>query len=284
MSDFAFMLCADDYALAPGVSIGILEALSAGRLTATSVMTNRPLWRSAAADLARFAPHAQIGLHLNLTLGAPCTSMPEFAPHGRLPALSRVIRATQRRALPQHEIRAEIAGQLDAFADAMGRPPDYVDGHQHVHVLPGVRTWLLDELAARALAGRIWLRDSSDRPSRIVARRSETLKALALAWFGHGFARLAQSRGFICNDGFAGFSRFDPRADYGADFARYLVAPGPRHLVMCHPGHVDPDLAAIDPVTTTRERELEFLLSDRFEAILQAAGARLGRWTGLTNS
>ena len=46
MSDFAFMLCADDYALAPGVSIGILEALSAGRLTATSVMTNRPLWRS----------------------------------------------------------------------------------------------------------------------------------------------------------------------------------------------------------------------------------------------
>ncbi|HVT56350.1 MAG TPA: ChbG/HpnK family deacetylase, partial [Xanthobacteraceae bacterium] len=32
------VLCADDYALSPGVSAGIRELLAAGRLNATSVM------------------------------------------------------------------------------------------------------------------------------------------------------------------------------------------------------------------------------------------------------
>ena len=137
--------------------------------------------------------------------------------------------------------------------------------------------WLFDELASRGLAGKLWLRDSSDRLARIAARRRHAGKAIALAAFGAGFARAARARGFACNEGFAGFSAFDPAADFGADFARCLVAPGARHLVMCHPGRVDAELAAIDPVTASRERELEFLLSPRFEAVLAAAGARLAR-------
>jgi predicted glycoside hydrolase/deacetylase ChbG (UPF0249 family) len=44
---------------------------------------------------------------------------------------------------------------------------------------------------------------------------------------------------------------------------------------MCHPGHVDTELARLDPVTDSREMELAFLLSDRFTAILDAANARL---------
>ena len=36
-----FALCADDFALSPAVTRGILEALAAGRLTATSAMTTQ---------------------------------------------------------------------------------------------------------------------------------------------------------------------------------------------------------------------------------------------------
>ena len=46
---------------------------------------------------------------------------------------------------------------------------------------------------------------------------------------------------------------------------------------MCHPGHVDDELARLDPVTDSREAELAFLLSDRFTEILDAAGAKLAR-------
>jgi predicted glycoside hydrolase/deacetylase ChbG (UPF0249 family) len=56
-----------------------------------------------------------------------------------------------------------------------------------------------------------------------------------------------------------------------------IRAPGERHLVMCHPGRVDEDLRALDPVTVTREQELAFLLSPAFEEVMALRGARLVR-------
>ena len=159
------------------------------------------------------------------------------------------------------------------------RAPDFVDGHQHVQVLPGIAEILLAELSARGLAGKCWLRDSADRPRRIFARGKHWGKALTVAGLARGFRARARAAGFALNDGFAGFSDFDAGGDYGADFSTYLLAPGPRHLVMCHPGHVDDELARLDPVTASRERELAFLLSPSFLEIAAAAGARLKRWS-----
>jgi predicted glycoside hydrolase/deacetylase ChbG (UPF0249 family) len=278
VTGFTFKLCADDFGLSPAVSAGIIEAVEAGRLTATSAMSNRPDWLTSARRLDRAGHRLEVGLHLNLTLGAPLSGSTDLAPAGQLPSLKTLIVQSGRKALPSASIRAEIALQLDAFAQALGRPPDYIDGHQHVQVLPGIRELLIEELLRRGLAGKLWLRDSSDHIARIIQRRSDVSKALIVAYFGKGFAKDARAGGFACNDGFAGFSDFDPRRDYQADFARYVAAPGPRHLVMCHPGRIDAELVACDPVTTTRAQELEFLLSDRFADVLAGAGAQLGGW------
>jgi predicted glycoside hydrolase/deacetylase ChbG (UPF0249 family) len=275
MSDFSFILCADDYGLSPAVSAGICEALAAGRINATGAMTNMAHWPVAAPLLAPCLGAAQIGVHLNLTVGAPLAPAPNLAPQGKLPGLGFYLR---RKNLPQSlasEVGAEIARQFDSFEAAMGRTPDFVDGHQHVHALRPIRGLLLAEMERRGWAGRVWLRDSADSPSRILARGVEIKKALLLAWFAHGFAREARARGFTLNEGFAGFSAFDSRRAYANDFAHYLKAPGARHLVMCHPGRVDAELAALDPVTVTREQELDFLLSDAFPLLLARAGARL---------
>jgi predicted glycoside hydrolase/deacetylase ChbG (UPF0249 family) len=274
---FAFALCADDFALSPAVTAGILEALSAGRLTATCAMTTRPGWPEAARAFAALAPDADLGLHFNLTLGEPLSAMPRFAPAGAFPAMNAIVPAAWRRALPLDEIREEVRRQLDAFEEAFRAPPDFVDGHQHVQVLPGIAEILLAELSARGLSGKCWLRDSADRPSRIFARGKHWGKALTVAGLARGFRRKARAAGFALNDGFAGFSDFDASGDYGADFSTYLLAPGKNHLVMCHPGHVDGELARLDPVTASRERELAFLLSPRFLEIAGAAGARLAR-------
>lgn len=278
-SDVGIGLCADDFGLSAGVNRGVIEALESGRLSATSAMTTRPGWRSGARDLRRFKDRADVGLHLNLTLGAPLTAMTSFAPAGHLPEIARVMRAARRGDLPEREIRREIARQLDAFQDHFAAPPDFVDGHQHVQILPQVRVWLLDELDRRGLNGKVWLRDSADRPSRIFRRGVELKKALGVSWLAGGFAREARRRGYATNEGFSGFSRFDPCCDYAADFQAYLRARGPRHLVMCHPGYCDEELVLADPVTLTRERELSFLLSPAFVGILRRAGARLERMT-----
>ncbi|HYA80209.1 MAG TPA: ChbG/HpnK family deacetylase [Methylocystis sp.] len=270
-----FALCADDYGLSPGVCTGILELLRAQRLTAVSAMTNMPRWREFAGALSGCA--ADVGLHFNLTLGAPLGAMPAFAPGGAFPSLSSVIRAALLRRLPLEEIRAELDLQLDAFEAALGRPPDFVDGHQHVQALPGVRSVLIEALTARGLAGKCWLRDCSDGLGRILTRREEAAKALVVSGLSFGFGAAARRAGFATNDGFAGFSDFDAGKDHAARFASYLRATGPAHLVMCHPGHADAELAAIDPVTTTREQELAFLLSPGFEALVAESGLKLAR-------
>lgn len=257
--------------MSEGVSTGILEAARAARISATSAMTTLPDWPRAADAWLAARPPATLGLHLNLTVGAPLGPMPALAPSGVFPAIGAMARA---RDLPADEIRAEIGRQIDGFVAYAGHAPDHVDGHQHVHVLPGVREALFHALRERGYRG-MPLRDSGDRPTRILRRRSCVTKALAVATLARGFAAAAQVAGFPCNDGFAGFSTFDPQADPTPQFTRYLIAPGLRHLVMCHPGHVDAALHALDPVTAARETELRFLLSDAWPALLARAGARL---------
>jgi predicted glycoside hydrolase/deacetylase ChbG (UPF0249 family) len=270
-------ICADDYGLSHGVSIGILEAVDAGRVSAVSALVNGPRWPALGCELIGRNPKADVGLHFNLTLGKPLSQMPKFAPDGKFPQISDVIHASMRGKLPMDEISAEIERQLDRFEAVIDRPPDFVDGHQHVHVLPYIRYALLDALRARGLAGKIWIRDAGDWLHRILARRAEAKKALAVRALATGFRRDAKRCGFATNRGFSGFSDFNPGQDYGKRFATYLRARGSRHLIMCHPGHVDQELCELDPVTVTREQELAFLLSQQFTDLLARKRLRVGR-------
>ena len=276
---FTFALCADDYAMAPGVSRGILEAVEAGVLTATSAMTTSRDWPQAAVALRPFAGRIDIGLHLNLTLGRPLGAMPSFAPANAMPSVGTLIAAARRGALPLAEMAAEIDRQLEAFAAAYGSPPDHVDGHQHVQVLAPVRRLLIEALGRRGWTP--WLRDSADRSSRILRRAATPVKAVAVAVLARGFSTASHRAGLATNDGFAGFSSFKCASPYADEFARYLTAPGRRHLVMCHPGHVDDALRRLDLVVESRERELDFLLSPAFPTLLAARGATLARLSAI---
>jgi chitin disaccharide deacetylase len=275
------VVCADDFAISEGVSRGILQLAERGRLSATSAMTTRPHWRRRGRELLAFDGRLAVGLHLTLTLGAPLGPMPGLAPGGELPRYGALAAAAMARRLPQHEVEAEIARQIDAFADVFGRMPDFIDGHQHVHVLPGIRRALISVAMQKRLAGRLWLRDPGDGAAAIRRRGVAVAKALVIAGLAWGFRQAAQQAGFDTNEGFAGVSPFDPARDFAADFARFLAAPGRRHLVMCHPGEIDAELSKIDPVTATRPQELAFFLGERFDDICAAAGLRLATsWPG----
>ena len=254
-----FILCADDFALTEGVSRSILDLLGRGKLSATSAMTNRPHWRGLAPELAAFAGKADLGLHLNLTCAAPLSAMSRLAPGGNLPDLKELARAAISSRAVRAEIAVEIARQLDAFEDALGRQPDFIDGHQHVHVLPGVRRALLDHIVRRYRADSLYLRDPADRAAAIRKRGIAVTKALVIAGLATGFRRAALRREFPVNRGFSGVAPFDPRRDFAADMRRFLIAPGPAHLVMCHPGFIDEELARLDPVVATRPVEHEAL-------------------------
>jgi predicted glycoside hydrolase/deacetylase ChbG (UPF0249 family) len=166
------------------------------------------------------------------------------------------------------EIREEIDRQLTAFESPLGRPPDFIDGHQHVHVLPGIRDELLKALGDRGWQGRVWLRDPSDQVGAILRRRVAVGKAVAVRALARGFAEAARAAGFQVNEGFSGFRPFDAARDPAADFLRFFEALGPRPVVMCHPGHVDAELAGLDPVVEPRAQEYAYLASDGFHDLL----------------
>ncbi len=274
------VLCADDYAMTPAVSRGILALLETGRITATGAMTNRPSWPEAAPGLRAFAGKADLGVHLSLTCGEALTAGEGWTASRAQPKLPALLARAVAGALPLDAIMREIEAQLDAFEQAMGMRPDFIDGHQHVHALPGIRRALLAVLVRRYPGREPWIRDPGDRPAAIRDRGRFARKARLLALLAGPFGRRMAETGFRLNQGFAGYSGFDPAGDYGGDFASYLVAPGPAHLVMCHPGEVDDALRTLDPATESRLTELAFFRSDRFSETCAAAGMRLARMEG----
>jgi predicted glycoside hydrolase/deacetylase ChbG (UPF0249 family) len=269
------VLCADDFGLTDGVSRGIVELAEAGRLSATGAMTNMPGWRRSAPALKPFAGRLGVGLHLNLTAGRPLGSMPNLAPGGAFPPLKGLLARALSGRLPASEVRAEIARQIDAFVEIYGEAPAFVDGHQHVHVLPVVRHAVLRELEARGYAGRLWLRDPSDRPASILSRRIGRRKALVVGALAKGFRKSARKAGFETNEGFSGFAPFDLSVAPYRIFEDALTRLGPRPVIMCHPGHVDVELRKLDPAVESRVAELTYLGSDAFGRLLEKRGIRL---------
>lgn len=260
-------LCADDFGHSPGTSAVIAELIGAGRINATCCMALTPSWPSDWAVLKKVANGAEVGIHLTLTDDEPLTQMPDFAPSGAMPGIDHL---AKRRTLPQKELAAEIAAQFARFEAVAGRPPDFVDGHQHVHHLRGIRDLVLAETKRRA--PRAWLRDCGDSPAGMLARPF-VMKAIGSAWRGRGFRAAAQAAGLATNDGFAG--HYDFGEDFAALFPAFLRHPGAHHVVMVHPG-VD-DLPG-DSIGAARVREAAYLRRADTIAIATAHGLRLSRF------
>lgn len=274
---FPVILCADDYGLAPGVGAGIRELLALDRLSATGCMTISPHWPAEGMALRPYRSRADLGLHLTLTDFEPLGPMPSLAPSGRLPALPQLLRRAFLGQLDHEEIAAEVDRQIDRFEAAIGSAPAFLDGHQHVHLLPIVRAIVLDRCVGRLSRTRPYVRSCVDSPSAILARGVAPMRALVINALGRGLAADARRAGVRTNSVFRGVRSFGGHERYRMIFPRFLTVPVPRMLIACHPGRVDRHLEAVDPVTAPREDELHYFLSDLFPRALDAAGVILTR-------
>lgn len=283
MSDL--VLCADDFGLTSEVDAAILALIEAGRLTATGCMAGGPRLADDAPRLARLADRADVGLHFALTDLPPLGPMPGFAPDGRPPRLGSVLVGALTGRLPYVEIAAELRRQVERFRALFGRDPDFVDGHQHVHVLPGVRRALLAAFDEGLLdARRTWVRDCREPVAAIVRRGVEVPKTVLISALSAGLAHQARARGIRVNDGFVGVTGFATDGSFGATFRRFLDGAGRRPLAMCHPGRPDGAADPDDPIAAARHDEWAYLSGDAFPADLGAAGVRLVRMSDQTSA
>ncbi|MFL6799507.1 MAG: ChbG/HpnK family deacetylase [Xanthobacteraceae bacterium] len=271
-------LCADDYGLSPAVNRGIRDLVARGRINATSCMVVAPsMLRSEAVSLEvlnAVAPRVSIGLHLTLT--APFRPLSAgFRPlrEAAFPSFTTLIRDAVLRRLDPAALLQEVRSQLRAFHELFGRMPDFVDGHRHVQLLPQVRDAVL--LAVKEAAPGAWVRQCG-RVLPLAARLADK-KGLLLDLFSSGFRARAATLGIATNPAFAGTYDFDPAVDFAALFPRFLQGLPDGGLVMCHPGFVDGELQRLDPLTTLREKEHGYLISDAFTADLAARGLALAK-------
>ena len=270
-------LCADDYGAAPGVSTAIRDLISRGRINATSIMVAAPHFNSEeAAALAKLnsgEKRAALGLHVTLT-GPLQPLSANFAPlrRGRFLPLNAMLRMATARRLQPEPLANEIAAQFKKFIDVFGRPPDFLDGHQHIQLFPQVRDAFLKVVAERAPTA--WVRQCG-RPRR--GRRLRDHKALVLDILSLGFRRRAKKLGIAVNPAFAGSYAFKSQANYARLFPRFLSGLPDGGLIMCHPGVVDTEQKGLDSLTTLREQEFAFFGSDAFLQVLAEHNVALAR-------
>jgi len=246
-------LCADDYGIAPGVNAAIRDLIMRGRLNATSVMVVAPgFTRAEARSLAILnsgTPRAAIGLHLTFTAPfRPLTSGFKPVRENGFPLLRDVFKAGLLRQLEPAALAAEIEAQRAAFTAAFGKPPDFIDGHQHAHLAPQIRDEVL--AAANRSAPGAWVRQCGSVQPAI--KRLGDPKGLLLDAFSRAMRARAEALGVPTNPAFAGTYSFRPDADFARKFPRFLDGLPDGGLVMCHPGHVDAELIRLDPLTDLR--------------------------------
>jgi chitin disaccharide deacetylase len=264
-------LCADDYGISPGVNRAIRDLIENGRLNATSAMVVGPaIGRDEVTSLktsAKANPRCAIGLHATLT--APFrpltmhfrpTEGSLFLPHTKL------LRRGLTGRLDSEVIHTELMVQLKAFVDLFERAPDFVDGHQHVQLYPGVRKAFL--AAVKEAAPDAWIRQCGrDRP---LTQAFDSPKALVLDALSAQFRKRAARTGLAFNPAFAGAYDFSEQRDFSPLMRQFVHGMREGGVVMCHPGIVDDVLISLDPLTVQREREYEFLRSDQFLPLLAA--------------
>jgi len=137
----------DDFGLAEGTNRGIAQAYDQGILRSASLLVGAP-FAEQAAKIALDRPGLGVGVHLALTQVKPISPSSKF--HGLIndgdqfpPGPKRFILGMYRGRISYDEIFSEFNAQIQKALD-LGLKITHVDGHQHLHVLPGVRKAFLD--------------------------------------------------------------------------------------------------------------------------------------------
>ena len=262
------MLCADDYGLDSGISIAIARLARAGRLNAVSCITTGDGWAADAEWLGDLPTTVSLGLHFNLTEGRPLSQrLAKVWP--RLPTLPRLMAQAHLGLLPRAALRAEFHAQFGAYVKAIEKPPSFVDGHQHVHQLPVLRSIILD--AVEHIQPMPALRSTAP-----IVGTADGLKGWLIEHTGgRSLARELRRRVIPHNPALLGVYDFN-NPDYRSLMQHWLAClPREGGLLFCHPGGVS-SVGSRDPIGPARVRELTYLSGDEFVRDLAAADVTLG--------
>ncbi len=277
---------ADDLGWTEGVNRGIAEAHRNGIVTSASLLANGAAFASG-VEVARSTPGLGVGVHLNLSDGAPVAARElvtsllndagEFA-GGPENLLLRVARG----GLSLHEVEQEWEAQIEKVREA-GIQPTHLDGHKHVHMLPGLFELAL-RLAKRYNVGaiRVAHEASSLRAALSTGEELHTAAVLKQGVQARGLKLLARDAreqaeraGISTADYFCGIAQTGEMTKDGVAQLLRSLPDGTTEL-MCHPGYADQALQNTPTrLQGSRQSELKILTDVEIRNLVASQGIRL---------
>ena len=277
---------ADDLGWTDGVNRGIVEAFHHGIVTSTSLLANGAAF-GGGVEAARSAPGLGVGVHLNLSDGPPVADREtvtsllnndgEFVGGPESLLLRRA-----RRGLSLAEVENEWDAQIQKVRDA-GISPTHLDGHKHVHMLPGLFEIAL-KLAKRHDIGaiRVSLEASSLRAALSSGSKQNAgvvmkqgVQARGLKLLARDAREQAGREGISTADYFCGIAQTGELTREGMEQFVKSLPDGTTEL-MCHPGYAD---AALQKTPTrlqdSRQTELQILTDTGIRNLVASMGIRL---------
>lgn len=277
---------ADDLGWTAGVNRGIAEAHRSGIVTSTSLLANGRAFEDA-VRVARDLPSLGVGVHLNLSDGPP------IAPAARIPSLTggdgelhggpeQLLARIVRRRLPLAEVELEWDAQIRKVRDA-GIRITHLDGHKHVHMLPGLFRLAL-KLAKRHQVGAIRVaHEASPLRAQLASGDSQRdfvvfkqgVQARGLKLLARDARALAERNGIATSDRFCGIAQTGELTREG--LAHLLERlPGGTTEMMCHPGYADDELLGTPTrLQASRAAELGILTDPLIRNLVASQAIRL---------
>ncbi len=276
---------ADDLGWAAGVNRGIAEAHRNGIVTSASLLANGEAFAEA-VELARDTGRLSVGVHLNLNDGppvAPRESVPslvndsgefEGGPDGLLLKIAT-------RGLSMREVEIEWGAQISKARDA-GIEPTHLDGHKHVHMLPGLFEIAL-RLAKRYGIGAIRVSheasslraalSTGERRAAVVLKQGVQARGLKL--LARDARKQAERAGVSTADYFCGIAQTGELTKEGVARLLRSLPEGTTEL-MCHPGYGDDALRKTSTrLQSSRQKEVEILTDKEIRNLVASQGIRL---------
>ncbi|NRD54937.1 ChbG/HpnK family deacetylase [Corallococcus exiguus] len=267
---------ADDLGLHPSLDAGILKAHREGIVTSATLLAMGPS-AAEAVGLAK-AQGLAVGVHLalstRLSCAAPAEAVRTVAPGGRLRGnWAEFAKAWMTGRVRREELERELSAQL-ARARELGARVDHLDGHQHLHLLPGVRS-VVEGIAAREGLPLRWP-DALPRVSWLRAP-GPALKTTVLAVLARTAPRARPGVRRVSAGGVFEAGRLDE----SALLAVLDSLPAGDFELGCHPGEGAPHVPEDPAWTYGWEAELAALTSPRVKAKLVERGITLANYGAL---
>jgi predicted glycoside hydrolase/deacetylase ChbG (UPF0249 family) len=277
---------ADDLGWTEGINRGIAEGHRKGLVTSTSLLANGRAFETA-VKVAAANPELGVGVHLNLSDGPPtaqnnkvCSLLDSRGelhdgPEGLLLNIAG-------RSLKLEEVEREWDAQIQKVIRA-GIEPSHLDGHKHVHMLPGlydITLRLAKKFAIRAIRishEESTLRSalSAGKPHKGGVVLRQGVQARGLKLLARDARELADRAGLSTADYFCGIAQTGALTREGVEHFLEVLPEGTTEL-MCHPGHADDELSkTATRLQGSRQRELEILIDPGIRKIVARRGIRL---------